>query len=213
MRATLLRALAFLAAGAVLTTLVAWGCAYFIVDRTFDATLLGRLRKTAFGADQENYLAFVFVGLGSQTLVIHDNGDVIHQHSAGWPWHSMIGEQRDSRVTLPPRRYVWSVDCHRTQSLVFPPLIQGAAGAAGVPIFPARRTNALLPMRPIWHTFAADSVLMGAGLWVFSLMLVKARQAIRRWAGRCAACGYPVGASAVCTECGRDVKARRAAQR
>jgi predicted amidophosphoribosyltransferase len=52
--------------------------------------------------------------------------------------------------------------------------------------------------------------LYAAILW----MLFAAPFALRRWRrikrGLCPACAYPVGASDVCTECGKPVKPREA---
>jgi hypothetical protein len=64
----------------------------------------------------------------------------------------------------------------------------------------------ILPLRLIWPGFAINTVFYAAILW----MLFAAPFSIRRWRrikrGLCPACAYPVGASDVCTECGKPVK-------
>jgi hypothetical protein len=62
-----------------------------------------------------------------------------------------------------------------------------------------------LPIRPIWPGFAINTLFYGGILW----LLFAAPVALRRWRrvrrGLCPACAYPVGESAVCTECGAAV--------
>ncbi len=70
-----------------------------------------------------------------------------------------------------------------------------------------------LPLRPIWPGFAINTVFYAAILWG-GWMLFAAPFALRRWRrikrGLCPACGYQVGTSAVCTECGKELKQSRA---
>jgi hypothetical protein len=65
-----------------------------------------------------------------------------------------------------------------------------------------------LPVRPVWSGFAINTILYAAILWTF----FAAPFALRRWRrvrkGLCAKCAYPVGESAVCSECGRPVTPR-----
>lgn len=59
----------------------------------------------------------------------------------------------------------------------------------------------VLPLRPVWPGLAADAAVYTAAWW----SLLKLPGARRRWRerhGRCGACGYPAGPSAVCSECG-----------
>ena len=66
-----------------------------------------------------------------------------------------------------------------------------------------RRTSSLgfrsLPLRPIWPGFALNTVFDATLLWLpFAV-----RRFLRVKRGLCPKCAYPMGESAVCTECGR----------
>ncbi len=64
-----------------------------------------------------------------------------------------------------------------------------------------------LPLRPTWPGFALNTILYAALLWLpfapFAL-----RRLIRRRRGLCPKCAYPMGESAVCTECGEELPGR-----
>jgi hypothetical protein len=65
----------------------------------------------------------------------------------------------------------------------------------------------VLPLLPVWPGFAVNTLLYTTVLW----LLIVAPFSLRRWRrirrSQCPACAYPVGASAVCTECGKPVRA------
>jgi hypothetical protein len=63
----------------------------------------------------------------------------------------------------------------------------------------------VLPLRPILDRFAINTVFFAAVLWSVTLGPVTVRRAVRRRRHRCPACGYPVGESERCTECGAAV--------
>lgn len=71
----------------------------------------------------------------------------------------------------------------------------------------ATRTGAIrrLPVMPLWAGF-----LMNTLFYILMTVLLfgapgTLRRLIRRRRGQCQACGYPIGASPVCTECGAAV--------
>ncbi len=68
-----------------------------------------------------------------------------------------------------------------------------------------------LPLRPLWPGFALDTVFFAAvsGVILFGWRGLVRRRRLRR--GRCPACAYPIGSSAVCTECGEALAGRGAA--
>jgi hypothetical protein len=73
----------------------------------------------------------------------------------------------------------------------------------GVRMFPM-----VLAIAPLWGGFAVNTLLYGA-LVAVPVMLPRAvRRAVRRRRGQCEECAYPIGASAVCTECGGPVGVR-----
>ena len=73
-----------------------------------------------------------------------------------------------------------------------------------------RNIHRVIPLRPIWPGFALNTLFYAALFWLLLCGPFALRRLIRVKRGRCPACGYPVGTSPVCTECGRDVKPRPA---
>lgn len=69
----------------------------------------------------------------------------------------------------------------------------------------------VLPLWPIPAGFALDTLIFGTGAWVLVATPRRLRRGIRRRRGKCPACGYPVGVSDDCTECGEPVGHIRAA--
>jgi hypothetical protein len=63
-----------------------------------------------------------------------------------------------------------------------------------------------LPLRPVWPEFAINTIFYAAILWVLFAAPLAFRRRRRINRGCCGACGYPVGTSKVCTECGRPVE-------
>ncbi len=72
----------------------------------------------------------------------------------------------------------------------------------GVRMFPM-----VLAIAPLWGGFAVNSLLYGALVAVPVMLPGAVRRAVRRRRGQCEACAYPIGASAVCTECGKPIPA------
>jgi hypothetical protein len=63
----------------------------------------------------------------------------------------------------------------------------------------------VLPLRPILSSFAGNSVGYAVVLWALVLGPGTLRRFIRRRRHLCPACGYPVGESELCSECGRAI--------
>lgn len=88
--------------------------------------------------------------------------------------------------------------------------LEHAIDAERVPLLPATRMYVGLHFVPtgiLWPGFIANTLLYAA--IVLGLMQLPGfiRRARRRRRGQCTACGYPIGTSATCTECGRAVTA------
>ena len=66
----------------------------------------------------------------------------------------------------------------------------------------------ILPLRPIWPGFVANTAFYAAILWLLIPGPFALRRFIRVKRGRCVKCGYPMGESAVCTECGKAIPRR-----
>ena len=61
----------------------------------------------------------------------------------------------------------------------------------------------VLPLRPIWHGFAVNTLLYATFLWLLICGPFALRRFIRVRRGLCPKCAYPMGESAVCSECGK----------
>ena len=66
----------------------------------------------------------------------------------------------------------------------------------------------VLPYRVIPIGFAANTLLYAAILWSLICGRTTRRRLIRNRRSLCSACGYPIGESPVCTECGRALARR-----
>ena len=64
--------------------------------------------------------------------------------------------------------------------------------------------NHVLPTRPLWPGFVVNTALYAAAVFALVSPFVICRYRRIR-SCRCRKCGYPIGAAAVCTECGRDL--------
>ena len=70
-------------------------------------------------------------------------------------------------------------------------------------------TSPTLPailLRPIWPGFAINTLFYATILWLLIPGPFALRGFIRRKRGQCPACGYPAGESAVCSECGKELR-------
>lgn len=76
----------------------------------------------------------------------------------------------------------------------------------------ARPARQVLPLQPLWPGFAVNSLFHAIMAWTLcSAASAPWRLRRRRRANRdlCVYCGYPIGASSICTECGRSLPPRR----
>jgi hypothetical protein len=78
-------------------------------------------------------------------------------------------------------------------------------------VSPSSGCDIVFPLAPLWPGFVAGAVLFASIAW---LLACGPRASRRRWRthrGLCPSCAYPLGITAVCPECGKPVKPRRAA--
>jgi hypothetical protein len=228
----LVNPLLLLALGGVVNVAVAWGCAYFIDGgRPLVASavqgitapqhprwevLLGRrsgslvIRSSASGippppvplptdASPDEIAAWLKGGLGglnprevvpvpgwSRASAPPDETDydqrAVWEDARGWPMLCLVSYSADfgGRADAP-----WAIDFGATQ------------GPMGL-----RR---VLPLRPIGTGFAVSTVFWATVLWSIALGPTATRRFVRRRRHRCPFCGYPIGESRLCTECGRSV--------
>lgn len=60
----------------------------------------------------------------------------------------------------------------------------------------------LLPLKPIWRGFMANTLFYGLACWCAVMTVRWLRRHRRLLRGCCPECGYPIGTSARCSECG-----------
>ncbi len=63
----------------------------------------------------------------------------------------------------------------------------------------------IFPVGPLWLGFIVNTLFYAALLWLLIPGPFVLRRVIRVRRGRCGACGYPMGESPVCTECGKPL--------
>ena len=113
--------------------------------------------------------------------------EIRHAHAYGWPFISMW---QDYLYTGGG----YGGDLVHGLQLAFLPADGGFARA--------------VPLCPIWPGFAVNALFYAAVLCVPICGLFALRRLIRRRRGLCPACAYPMGESAVCTECGKPLPGR-----
>lgn len=108
-----------------------------------------------------------------------------------------------------PLRSLW---CER-HSTSWKPLLGGvetflggSAGRSPVPQNPY--IPRVLPLRPIWSGFLLNTLIYAVALWVLICGPFALRRFIRVRRGLCPCCRYPIGASPVCSECGKPLPTR-----
>jgi hypothetical protein len=62
-----------------------------------------------------------------------------------------------------------------------------------------------LPLQPMWPGFVANTLFFGLLPFLPIALFVMTRRVLRSRRHQCLRCGYPVGVSPVCTECGHAV--------
>jgi hypothetical protein len=68
------------------------------------------------------------------------------------------------------------------------------------------RSGVWLPYLPIGYGALINTIFYAAIVWLLVRSPIEARRRFRQWRGLCARCGYPIGGSPVCTECGAAIK-------
>ena len=219
MRRRLLTILIFLLAGAVVNVAVAWGIAV-AVDPPFHPVEHGRiwssgeswsvhiLRRTGTlyavstrvriwpeptphqDAPDPADVAPRWSGFDTPSADYASGqsyGETIFVDACGWPALSLWYEaERDG----------WSVAGIRGGLEMKPPW-----SSSGVLVAYPK----VLPLRPLWPGFAINTFFYAAILWLLIPGPFVLRRFVRVRRGLCPKCGYRVGESAVCTECGKAV--------
>jgi hypothetical protein len=62
------------------------------------------------------------------------------------------------------------------------------------------------PLHPIWLGFAINTLFYAGVLWLLFAASFALRRRGRIERGLCPKCAYPIGASPICSECGKPVR-------
>jgi len=206
-RRTIIKFFILLAAGATLNVAVAWGFAlYWASDRP---TLSGwnggpdGWLMEEWSASGTTYLVWFPLGGYDGSLAMPstppawtsidwrhepanvERGDLFFERASGYPLNSM------KSLALWRRGY---------GNPVLEPLSGVLMEPAAAAVEP--RVPRMMPTRPIFPGFAVNTLFYAAVLWMLFAGPFALRRMIRRRRGRCPQCAYPIGTSAVCTECG-----------
>ncbi len=71
---------------------------------------------------------------------------------------------------------------------------------------PGLKGRSFLPLRPIWPGFALNTLFYAAIPWLLIPGPFALRRFLRVRRGLCPKCAYPMGGSAVCSECGNQFR-------
>lgn len=141
----------------------------------------------------------------------------------GWPLRAMWAA--DDRY--PPGRDTQDLDWTKTVR-VWPLIKSDATGASSLDSLDVAtlssllreyerfngfsgRQNWYLPTGVLWRGMAINTTAYACAWWLLLFATGTARRSFRRRRGLCLLCGYPTGASPVCTECGNPVRPKAAA--
>ena len=190
MRHAVARIAVFALLGIVVNTVIAWTC-FLLVESVFDTKPLSlteadlewwrRHAPPDFPAEPSWFNISSALGYSSRNYSWARPGMVPHpchlqRSSAGLPFRSLyvvvVGTLNESG-----------------DAVVF-----RSAGLGG--------SSFLLPLRPAWAGFIANSLFFGAALWLFAAAVVHARLRVRLARGRCPICGCLLRDSPICPECG-----------
>jgi hypothetical protein len=128
----------------------------------------------------------------------------LHMNSDWLPVHGHIGHAGSSfcelvvvRAGIPFRAFEGSAWAIHTAPAAKREWLEGA-----ITLGP---NDAVIPMTIRWHGLVLNTVAFSLILWITPAGLRTARRRHRTAKGRCPACGYPAGPTAVCSECGASV--------
>ena len=205
--------LGVLFAGMTVNVLLAWACVLWSPLSPFDsnykhAVVLSFAPKNP-GIDETWYLPEdVLHGFGVQFMdgfldyrvyprnMNHNIRRQIGRIRAGFPLLSVEAQVNHDHMgpgyPVPPARFAHAKP--RSNDGILLPNQSVSMGYFGLP--------KALPLRPMWLCFVINSLLYAAIL--AAPMVIRRYSRFRR--RLCLRCGYPIGQSAVCTECGQLIK-------
>ena len=223
MKRRLLTILFLLLAGAVVNVGVAWGCALWSGFRFDSKSFFSHETKPRWIVGVSSGFGITRVGMVPDNGLWDDDGlqrqprtrtaprwsaairspspDVVEsrlgpwtlEHASGWPTRSAVAVLRrtlyESPGVRPQSSQFWIVSGLKVLEQTTDDHV------------PYR----VIPVRPIAIGSVVNTLFYAALLWLLFFAPFTLRRDLRARRGLCPACGYPVGESAVCSECGRAV--------
>ncbi len=123
---------------------------------------------------------------------------------AGWPFLALRGYwmimEPDEETGLMSTKRRWALSVEGAKRPV--PLLPWPGGFGG------EGSERPLPLLPIWPGFVVNTLFYAAVLWLLICGPFALRRFIRIRHGLCPACGYPMGESSICSECGAELPRR-----
>ncbi len=191
MKRGLITIVIFLLAGALVNVAVAWGCSVFSPlwsevghDCTYGGVLVVPLENLPAPSGQDPS------DLGGSAFEVVE----WTLFRAGLPVRSLTGHISE-----------------RTLAATTGPTGRQLATYSGLWSLPRRIGPGLphVPLIPVWPGFAVNTIFYAALLWLLICSPFVLRRLVRVKRGLCLKCGYPIGDSAVCTECGKPLPEHR----
>ncbi len=205
----------FLLLGAVMNVAVAWGCAVWVdvgavppvrglsssEPPRFNFSLRARLGASRFAHRvHEEWIVFV------DGYRLEPRPEVVPSWMLNPPGAGKTHTIEDVRG-LP----ALAMHCTVRKSYVGRSVPGGGIRLARKPFVMLVEGCRMLPLRPIWPGFAVNTIFYAAILWPLILGPFALRRFLRLRRGLCPKCAYPMGESAVCSECGVELPSRPAA--
>jgi hypothetical protein len=196
----------FLLLGAIINVAVAWGCAVWSgrfasvwIDSPESPAIPGFVQRLH---DSRN-LDYSWVGWDARSGYRSFGFDIYTIRTGGTIDHHL---QTTALVVGWPQPCLWASYTY---------YIDRVNGKGTEPFFEDRTSGILLrgpgkhgwwiPGVPIWPDFAINTIFYAVIIGLpFGAFALRRRRRIKR--GLCPACAYPVGQSAVCSECGKPTK-------
>ena len=159
------------------------------------AWLLSNIAATADQDWEVREETSVFRDFGTETRLITAidveaaprEGIVASRFESGWPLFSFRGDGFRHLQNQPGRLRLIS---------------EWYIGTAQLPWFSRNGRAIRMPKEIVWSGFAVNTLIYAVILWLLIPGPFVLRRLIRRKRGLCPKCAYPMGQSAVCSECG-----------
>ena len=207
MRRPLVLVILAFAAAAVVSVAIAWVGALLDLELDFSALRTADARRAMWDdlgpeeadPDVEPWIERVYFARGQEVIVVMmPGGERVYRHRAGWPFRCLGARSLKVALASPGRPEVR--DGIPTDLKLTLRIRTGARSQrrGWMPM--------VLPCRPIWVGLTRNAAVYGTGLLLLMGLAGLTRAGVRRLRSRCPGCGYPVGVSRTCTECGRNLR-------